>query len=548
MARELIITRPDKTTDKLELDDGETLLGRSHSNTLCFPDDASLSRKHLKLTHNASGVWAEDLGSKNGTLLNGRRLTSKERMRPGDRLSVGQLTIKLFDTEQAQEGTQLFYTPVAEPGPSATVMTSLEGLISAEATGPIKLEDAKNAVADRGFGSPVVQILFRASRELVGHRPLAELFPLILELSIEAVGGERGVLMVLEGGQLVDKAMHGDGFRISTMVRDKVIKERQSLLVKDMAQEEAFRNQHSISAQNIHTMMAVPLQTEQRVIGLIYVDSRLFVKEFQEDDLNLLTVLANVAATRIEQERLAQLERENKQAAAIQQAILPGKAPQRPGFQLAGYNAPCYAVGGDYYDFLDYADGRVGLVLGDVAGKGMSAALLMSNLQARVQILSEQVDSLAEFVHRLDKSIATHCPSNRFITFFFALYDPETRRLAYCNAGHNPPTLVHADGSVEHLKTSGTVLGLMPELGYDEFSVDLQPGDVLAVYSDGVTEAARLDDEEYGEDRVAEALKRLREQDAEEIVEAMLQDIADFTDDAPAADDVTLMVARCLDG
>lgn len=446
-------------------------------------------------------------------------------------------------------------------------MTSLEGLFSGESTRPdlrplggAPPTAARPAPArpDAGgpaapgterasravFESPVVRVLFRATRELVGHRPLEELFPLILDLSIEAVGAERGVLMAYENGHLTAKAVHGEGFRISTTVRDRVLVDKSSVLVKDMQQEEAFRLQQSISAQNIHTMMAVPLQTDDRVIGLIYVDSRLFVRQFHEDDLNLLTVLANVAAIRIEQERFAKLERENEQAAKIQRGILPARAPQLPGLDVAGHNAPCLTVGGDYYDYLCYGDGKLGLVLGDVAGKGMAAALLMSNLQARVQILAEQPGELAAFMTRLDKSIAAQCPRNRFITFFFGVVDPATGRLDYCNAGHNPPLLVRADGTVETLETSGTVLGMLPELGYTQQSAQLGPGDMLAVFSDGVTEASGRSAEEFGESRLAEVLLAHREEPAAAAVEAVLARLDDWTGPAPAEDDVTLVVLR----
>ena len=297
--------------------------------------------------------------------------------------------------------------------------------------------------------------------------------------------------------------------------------------------------------------MAVPLQTEDKVIGLIYVDSRLFVREFTPDDLNLLTVLANVAAIRIDHEQHLQLQRQEqrrtidlRQAAEIQRGILPMGAPQIGGLDLAGHNAPSRMVGGDYYDFLTYPDGRVTIVLGDVAGKGMSAALLMSNLQARVQILAEEPGDLDGLVSRLDKSLAVHCPSNRFITLFVCLIDPGNGELLYCNAGHNPPLIVRASGEVELLEHAGTVLGILPELGYEERRARLEPGDLIAIYSDGVTEAARPDDEEFGLERLQEILVRERDKPAEETIDTVNRALTEFTEDAPPADDITLVIAR----
>lgn len=542
MAQELLIVTPDKQTRRVEVDGKTLMLGRAHSNDLCYPEDASLSRQHLRLKMDQAGLWAEDLGSKNGTLLNGQRFSGTEKVRPGDRLTAGRLVITLVDS--AQVTADVIFVAAAEETPSATVMTRLEDLLSNEATAPLVRPLAPEDSARRPGFDPMVRLLLKAGRELSSHRPLSELFPLILDLCIEAVSPERGVLLVLEGGRLVPKAVHGEGFRISTTIRDQVLKEKRSLLVRDMAQEEAFREKLSISAQQIHTMLAVPLQTENEVIGLIYVDSGSFVREFTPDDLNLLTFLGNVAANRIEQERLAQLQRENEQAAEIQRRILPARAPDVPGMDLAGHNDPCRTVGGDYYDYIAYDDGRVAVVLGDVAGKGMSAALLMSNLQPRVQLLAEDPKNLGDLISRLDKSLVAHCPSNRFITLFFGLIHPNTGKLVYCNAGHNPPLLVHADGTVDRLPAGGTVLGMIPEIGYEQSEAVLEKDDILAIYSDGITEAANPSGEEFGEERLAELLREKRGQPASDVVDDVIDAVADWTANAPAEDDMTVVIAR----
>jgi serine phosphatase RsbU (regulator of sigma subunit) len=300
--------------------------------------------------------------------------------------------------------------------------------------------------------------------------------------------------------------------------------------------------------------LAVPLQTDDRVIGLIYLDSPHFVHEFTKDDLNLLTVMANVAAIRIEHTRLAEVEqaeralaRDLQQAAVIQQGLLPTSAPVVPGVDLAGYNAACRTVGGDYYDFISYPDGRVAMLVGDVAGKGMPAALLMSSLQARVQVLFDDPTNLAALVTRLNRIITTNCPSNRFISFFIAVLDPKTNELAYVNAGHNPPLLVHKDGTLQKLEGTGLILGILPIAQYEQQTCRLEPGDVVVLFSDGVTEATRPDvDEEFGEDRLAQALAELKDDSARSIIESINQRVFDFTRGAPPADDITLVVAKRL--
>jgi sigma-B regulation protein RsbU (phosphoserine phosphatase) len=553
MARELHIESADNQVKRIDLGEDSYSLGRAHTNKLCYPDDASLSRSHMLVEKDGDDWVVSDLGSKNGTLVNGARITGSTKLSPGDRLAAGQLVLRFVDPDVRTEESVVFVPgSTAEMAPGATVMTSLEGLLSSESSGRVEQpQPTPGSQPDQAFGLPIVQALIRAGRELAGHRPLGELFTLILDLSIEAVGAERGVLMTLEGDELVSRAVHGEGFRISTMVRDRVLKEKTSVLVRDIQQDQALLQQLSISEQQIHSLMAVPLQTESDVIGLVYVDSRLFVREFNPDDLNLLTVLANVAAIRINHERFLELRqqeqrrnRDLQQAAEIQRNILPAAPPTIPGLDLAGYNAPCLTVGGDYYDFIPYDDGRWVILVADVAGKGMSAALLVSSLQARVQLLTENPMSPVKLMSRLDHSISVNCPNNRFITMFICVVDPATGETHYCNAGHNPAFLIKASGDVEALTAMGTVLGILPERGYEEAQIVIETGDLIAIYSDGVTEAVNDADEEFGEDRLAQLIVTHRESSAEEIVCAVNDQLTEWTGDAPPDDDITLVIVR----
>jgi serine phosphatase RsbU (regulator of sigma subunit) len=387
--------------------------------------------------------------------------------------------------------------------------------------------------------------------ELSKNQPLPELFQTILNQAIKAVNAQRGVVMVLESGELAAKAHKGEGFRISTLVRDQVLKDKTSIRVQNAQLEEAFKGRMSIVEQRVHAMMAVPLQTKDRIIGLIYVDSPFVLRVFNDEDLSLLTVMANIAAVRLENARLAEIEqaerimkRDLTQAAEIQRGILPEKAPEIPGLDLAGFNAPCRTVGGDYYGFVTYPGGRVGLALGDVSGKGMSAALMVMAFEARLRVLAEDEDSAAGVVARLNKITCANCPSNRFITFFFGILDPKTGHLAYANAGHNPPMIVRASGQVEVLPGGGPVLGIVPVAPYAQEKARLGPGDLLVIYSDGVTEATNTAEEEYGEERLAEVLRSRRDEPAAAIVDAVTDSLQQFTSGAPQADDITLVVAK----
>jgi len=544
--RELVIRDLDGQTTTIALDRDRITLGRSSANELSYPDDIGLSRQHLALTGRGGQWTVEDLGSKNGTLLNGVRIEKVMPFVPGDRVSAGHLTIEFSESGSANQNTVMFVDNKEQFSNSATtVVASLDGVLGSQA------DDLNKTTVMQG--SPQMRALIRAGRELAGHRPLAELFPLIMDLSAEAVMAGRGVLMTLDGDQLNVRAARGAGFKISSTVRDRVLKQKESLLVRDAQLDQALREHMSIVEQKVRSMIAVPLQTNDRVIGLIYVDSPNAIREFTREDLNLLTVMANVAAIRIEHARLNEIEeaeramaKEMHQAALIQQQLL-GSAPAVEGMDIGAKTVASRAVGGDYYDFIQYPDGRVAIMVGDVAGKGMPAALLMSSLQARVHVVFEEPDHLAQKMTRLNKGTCANCPDNRFITFFTCIADPKSGDVVYTNAGHNPPLVVRAKGGFETLQgAGGMILGILPMAQYQEANITLNPGDILVLFSDGVTEAVDPEDHDFGEERLANLVALLRDRPAAEIVEEVHRAVHAFTQGAPAADDITVVVARRL--
>jgi phosphoserine phosphatase RsbU/P len=541
MPAELLIQTPDGQSKSIPLTGERLSVGRSSAAELCFPEDAGLSRQHFAFEYQDTDWTVQDLGSKNGTYVNNIPLKARLILKPGDRITAGHLVVVYAPSDDPNDGVVVFEGGEQSPSTS-TVVTSLEGALSNQ-----------TIAFERGGAkaSAPLQALIRAGQAFAEARTLDELFPVVLEMAIEAVTAQRGVLLFLEGETLVPKAHKGEGFRISTTVRDRVINERSSILVRDAQLDDALKGRMSIVEQKVHTMMAVPLQTKDRIIGLLYLDSPFILREFTKDDLNLLTIMANQAAFRIVSALLTEAEEAEKlirrdlsQAADIQKLMLPDEAPVVAGADLAGFNAACRTVGGDYYDFFPYPDGRIGLALGDVSGKGMPASLMMMGLQARVQVLAEEPTDLGAFMIRLNKATCVKCPSNRFITFFFCVLDTVSGELRFANAGHNPPILVRASGEVKMLEGGGPVLGILSIAPYKEDAERLEPGDMLVLYSDGVTEATNLDYEEFDEDRFIEVLRRNRTEPASKIVEAVTAALAEFTGAAPQADDITLLVAR----
>ncbi|MFN7920929.1 MAG: SpoIIE family protein phosphatase [Bryobacteraceae bacterium] len=546
MSNTLIIQHTDGTSRTVTLDGTRLSLGRSSDNDLAYPEDSILSRRHLAFEFE-NNVWqVRDLDSKNGTLHNGARLSGAKILKAGDRIQAGHVSITYQDPRQSLDQTVVFVPEDNTRVGRGSISTNLSEVVGREANG---LEAA--LMSPQIAGTPRVNALLSAGRELDGNRPLPELFQVILDLAVNSVGARRGVVMTLEDGVLSPRAARGESFRISRNVRDRVLDQKESLLIADASLDAALRESMTIVQQNVRSLLAVPLQTKDKVIGIIYIDSPDILRPFTPDDLTLLTVMANIAAIRIENARLAEVEerqrlmrKELDQAADIQRNLLPKVPPKAEGLDLAGSSIACRSVGGDYFDYLELSGGRTGVICGDVAGKGMPAALLMSSVQARVQVLSEEDADLATLMTRLNRSVSASCPAGRFITFFLAVFDPKSGKLTYSNAGHNPPYLLRTNGVIEELTEGGPVLGILKNIPYSAEAVRFDPGDVLVMFSDGVTEAQNSVLDEFGELRLLEVLKSARGGTADQVMKAVYEAAERFMGDAPAADDITVVVAR----
>ena len=545
----LIITLQDGTRRIYPLTSSRVTLGRAADNDLAYPEDSVLSRRHLLIEREEGEWYASDLGSKNGTLYNGERLAKRTRLTSGDRLNAGRVTLQYHDPSHAMEQTVMFVRDDFESTMGGhSVITTLDRLVGSSGS---SIEQALSTGMITGASR--IQALMEAGRELAGHRPLAELFEVILDLAMKSVGGRRGMLATSENGRLTVRALRGKGLRVSETVRDRVLTQRASLLVDDARADESLRASSTLFAQEVKSLIAVPLQTKDDVIGLIYIDSNDLRRTFTAEDLNMLTVMANVAAIHIEHARLIEVEqtervlsKEIEQAAEIQRSLLPREAPRMGALEVAGVSIPCRSVGGDYFDFLRLTGNRLGVIVGDVAGKGMSAALLMSSLQARVQVLSEDTDDVAQFLTRLNRSVSSTCPENRFITFFIAVLDSITGEFTYANAGHNPPYVLRSDGRLESLTGGGPVMGVLKQMQYESFRGSLGHGDMLVLYSDGATEAVAVNGEEFGESRFEEALKQAVGLSADEVLSLLQQRLEQFMGVAASHDDLTLVAVRRL--
>lgn len=303
-------------------------------------------------------------------------------------------------------------------------------------------------------------------------------------------------------------------------------------------------------------LLAAPVQTDSQPRGFLVVadkESRRGVGPFGEDDRRTLTLFANQAAIALENAHLHQqalekerLEREMELAADIQRQILPKASPAVPGYEVVGWSRPARQVGGDYYDFLPRPDGKLIVTVGDVSGKGMPAALMVSILHSALRLMLDRSALDAGLIERLNRHVLESSAPNKFITLLTGELDPEGHRLEYVNAGHNPGLVMGPDGNVRHLASSGLPVGLLPLATYQASRVELGPGDLVCLYSDGITEAANPQGEELDMDRLIEVLRGCRNQPLPVLVRSVEEAAADFAEGAPQGDDQTVVLIRRL--
>lgn len=307
--------------------------------------------------------------------------------------------------------------------------------------------------------------------------------------------------------------------------------------------------------------LAVALRTKNEMLGILLFGPPMDRETFTSREKDLLTTCADQFALMMENARLTErvveqekLRRDMALAAEVQKRLLPRESPESAAGSLAAFTLPVRSVGGDYYDFLNVGDHRIGIALADVAGKGVAAALIMAVVHASLRVLASQKNvSLPELATKMNHFLHSSTGSSSYATFFYAQIDEQKRQLHYVNAGHNPPYLVrcleNASGNesgatIEELKTGGTIIGMFPSASYEEAIVDLHSGDVLLAFTDGVTEALNAKEEEFGEERLKNLVQGLAHLPVQEMTASISQQIRIWIGDAPQHDDITFVVMK----
>ena len=299
-------------------------------------------------------------------------------------------------------------------------------------------------------------------------------------------------------------------------------------------------------------VLAVPIRQKEQTCGVLCLGPKMTGKPYEPDDVEFLTSLGNLAFVSLQNSFLVEqqlekqrLEEEMRLARQIQEGLQPASLPEIEGLEVAALAIPSRHVAGDYYDVVALDEERYLMAIADVTGKGMPASLLMSNLQAALHSILPMDITLEDATANMNRVICRNTGFDKFITYFHGIYKVADRSFRYVNAGHNPPMLLRKNGEMEELEEGGLLLGVMKGMPYEAGTTTLESGDVLAIFTDGVTEAMSPDGEEFEEPRLEAVLREAASGTAQEILEAVRQAIREWTDDAPTlSDDLTMIVVK----
>lgn len=339
-------------------------------------------------------------------------------------------------------------------------------------------------------------------------------------------------------------------FRLDTQLTGWMLKNQKPLVINDFDKDDRFQK-GELEDFSIHSLLSVPLRLKGQMIGLLTVFNKKIAGGFSDDDQRLLSIISAQSAQVIENTRLHEEEKtflmmqeQMRLARDIQMRLLPESPPNIEGYEIAGTSVPAQEVGGDYYDFIPSGSDRLAICLGDVSGKGIPAAMLMSNLQATLRSQTLSNTSPQGCLNKSNTLLFHSTDFQKFATVFYGILDFKKNELIYTNGGHDDPMLFTKDNKHQRLSVGGTVLGFVEEFAYTEDKISLNPGDFFIIYSDGITEAMNLQEEEFGEERLIKAVQDSQDSPPKDLINKILNVVNTHVGKAPQMDDMTLVVVK----
>ena len=539
------------TGQRFPLIGDEIVVGR-HINCRVVLPSRSISRRHVRIFRESDGYYAEDLQSCNGTYLNGERLKSRRRLRDQDRLQLEDHVL-LFHDDGSRSGRR-------EPHASETGGGDLtQEVRPVRSTTIIKTLDPRTDPRLDVNSELKLRIALETARNLGSTLDVDEILPKVLE-SLFAIFPQAvlGYALLAEppGNHLTLRALKhrtesDDSFTLSPLNRNiarLVMSDGKAILSSDSDTDE--RTPSVLDGQSLSVMCAPLIGPSGRRLGIIHVDTQDPERPFEEDDLELLVSLTTVAAQAVEyaqmHEARMELDRQERELATardVQLHFLPHETPNIAGYRFFEYYRAAQAIGGDYYGYIELPEGRLAIAVGDVAGKGISAALLMARLCSDVRYSLVTSNSASEAVRRLNRELTGPIPSLRFITFAVCVLDPARHELTVVNSGHVPPFLRRAatrEVELVGVEASGPPLGMHVEKRQAETTIALSAGDTVVLVTDGLSEAMNSQGDLYGLRRIQDVIHKGPDAPAA-LGQALLEDLGRFTMGQAQRDDICLL-------
>jgi serine phosphatase RsbU (regulator of sigma subunit) len=533
---EVTIQSPLLAPFRHELNGDTVSIGRASDCNIPIKD-RYLSRKHAEIA-SVNGSWVlRDCGSANGTFLNGLRVDRERALRSGDKIRIGDTEIVF---ESAEHNTDRLL---------AIADTAANTMIA------IPIRDIEQVKYDTG-DLQKLRTLNQLARELLEDRPLDQLFGYITERVLLHTQASRAAIGLLrpDGKSFLNVEVRRQDpsdkseLQISRTVLAEVVGEKKALASVDVSVDEKLKRAQSIIMQGIRSILCAPMVIGDSVVGVLYIDYLINQQKISEEDVRLVAQIARFAAIKLETTRLREeaiekriMDEELKTASVIQRRLLPPAPTGVSGYTFAGLNRPCRTVSGDYYDFVLRPDGRVYFVIADVSGKGVTAGLLMAGLQASFRIFTKSDPTPAELVMQLNVALKENLPQSKFVTLFLGRLDTKSGFVEYANAGHTPPLWVKRD-SVEELGETDLVLGVVTFAEYQNRTLQLERGDSLVIFTDGLSEAENAQGEDLASTAFQQKLGGSHGGSADELTKTIEEAVSLHVGETPLSDDVTLVV------
>lgn len=558
MSRLVFIDDPQKTP--FELTPGEKTLGRRPTNDYQLHHE-TVSGSHASLDVTEDRISIRDLNSTNGTFVNGRQVIEAVELKHEDVIKFGEAHLKL-DAPSLRRQSEQSNPLLAQSRPAAGQSETFDVITDDAATITGMLDCSGDPMGSLATNAEAkLRAVLEISRRLSGAHGLGEVLPAILDSLFGIFPlADRGCILLKheETGELVARAMkhrnpqEDASIRLSRTITRQVLETKQGVMSVDAASDSNFSGGESIVDLKIHSMMCVPmLSQDNEPVGMISIDTQSLAGQFQEADLDLLISVAGQAAQAYENARLLdsflqKQKQDNEMAIAhgVQKALLPQSFPQSEGYEFfASYDA-AQAVGGDYYDAMNLPEGKICFSFGDVAGKGVPGALIMSRMNSCVRSTMKHVFDVETAMNAINDHMCESAVEGRFVTYVLAILDPATGEICISNAGHMPPVIRRANGELETFDDDdlvGPPIGVVDGYPYDVECKTLEKGDLMVIVTDGVDEAMDPNDQFYTAERMLDFVKN-GPAGAEEMATALLADVRRHANGRAQNDDITIMV------